>query len=641
MTVEATGSWRWRSALWAIVTSAFIVRVWNLGTFSPWLDEFVTLRFAQLPFDRLLRACAGDAENVPLYAIVAHLGTQAGLVEPWIRLPFILCGTAGVAVLILWVRQRLGMTAALVAGLVAALSPFHVRYSQEMRAYPLLLLIVPLLLMMAEKVAVSASSKWSLLLAGLVGIGAYTHMSFWIVMPVILAITADPTHTTLPIRGRMQRTLGAIGAGGLLFLPWALAIHRTLATRLERGGTDWTWYELGVRWNALTVGPWEGIQPNAACVVLLLVFIAGVVLLIRSRRNRWLVLAGLGSWLVWEGSLAAVGHWSDARYGLTLWFLIPLGIGAAAAWVIEKMNEKVIAKAAVFIVVSVLLFPGTLRYLHEGRPHWDVIAEATKSCSTPDEPIIVANEWTRVCLSWYLEESSIIKPNAAPDIDASSALVVSGGLAPSVLPELPQFNTRSTILKIPRTARLERLARIPLQGEDEPSWWSPFSTPWSLSPKPRLGPKGFFLPRPAHRLSEMAIDLGSPLGLASTGFGPARHRRDGSGFAWVVGHEASLLLPRLSGPLLDLGITLRPFHGVDHRQQCRVLVDGVAVGEEVLKSGRQTITVSGIPNPAGTENRILVLQFTAVARPIDVTTGSTDSRPLAAAIEKIVILCRK
>ena len=138
MTTEVPHSRRWRPTLWAVVATAFFVRLWNLGTFSPWLDEFVTLRFARLPFSRLLRACAGDAENVPLYAIVTHLGTRTGLADPWIRMPFILFGTAGIAALMLWVRKRLGPTAALAAGVMAALAPFHVRYSQEMRAYPLL-----------------------------------------------------------------------------------------------------------------------------------------------------------------------------------------------------------------------------------------------------------------------------------------------------------------------------------------------------------------------------------------------------------------------------------------------------------------------------------------------------------------------
>ena len=49
---------RWNIALGTIIGIAFVIRLWNLGAFSLWLDEFVTLRFAALPFDRLLAACA-------------------------------------------------------------------------------------------------------------------------------------------------------------------------------------------------------------------------------------------------------------------------------------------------------------------------------------------------------------------------------------------------------------------------------------------------------------------------------------------------------------------------------------------------------------------------------------------------------
>jgi hypothetical protein len=70
------------------------------------------------------------------------------------------------------------------------------------------------------------------------------------------------------------------------------------------------------------------------------------------------------------------------------------------------------------------------------------------------------------------------------------------------------------------------------------------------------------------------------------------------------------------------------------------LIDGVVVADEALNPGRQTITVSEIPNSTDIREHLLVLQFSAVARPIDVTKETTDRRELAAAIERIEVLGR-
>ena len=53
-------------------------------------------------------------------------------------------GVATVVALWRWLDRRLGMAPAIVASLLAALSPVHVRYSQELRPYSLALLLLVL-----------------------------------------------------------------------------------------------------------------------------------------------------------------------------------------------------------------------------------------------------------------------------------------------------------------------------------------------------------------------------------------------------------------------------------------------------------------------------------------------------------------
>ncbi len=635
---------RWGLALFVIVGIAFVIRLWNLGTFSLWLDEVVTLRFAALPFDRLLGACAGDAENVPLYAVVAFLGTRAGLAEPWIRLPFIIFGTAGIAVLMLWVRERLGTTAAVAAGAFAALSPFHVRYSQEMRAYSILLLLIPLCLLVTERLTRTPGWRPATLLAVLVAVGGYTHLTFWTVIPVLLAVSMSSDRGINPFQRSVRMTTAAIVVGALAFVPWVVVIWRTLGTRLERGGTDWSLAEIGVRWHAVTVAAREGLSLTPLSAVLALVFLIGLVVLLKDRRQRWVVMACLGSLLAWEWVLAAVGHWSDARYGLVLWFLIPLSLGAAFGWVTERFRRPWV-RIVMYGAMVVLVIPGTWRYWHEGRPHWDVLADIVRTTARTGESIVAANEWSRVCLSWYLPNRHLMHPAAVPDLGEQSVLVVSGGLMPSERVEAQRFNARTTIARIRQTGRIERLAQRPVQGEGPPTWWLPYTSlvPPSVAAIPQPAPERWlrlaFVPVSVP-VSVMSLDFGEALPLTGAGFGPPRHRRDGTGFAWVIGNEAALQLPPFSGSSLDVGVTLRPFHGVADHQWMRLLVGGRTALEQRVAPGTQTISVAGFPVPQDLEGPVLVFQFSASARPSDLVRESSDRRNLAAAIERIEVTAR-
>ncbi len=636
---------RWGLALFAIVGIAFVIRLWNLGTFSLWLDEVVTLRFAALPFDRLLTACAGDAENVPFYAIVAFLGTRAGLAEPWIRLPFMIFGTAGIAVLMLWVRERLGTTAAVAAGAFAALSPFHVRFSQEMRAYSILLLLIPLCLLVTERLAKAPGRRPAILLAVLVAAGGYTHLTFWIVIPVLLAVSMSSDRGINSVQRSVRMTIAAIMVGALAFVPWVVVIWRKLGTRLERGGTDWSFAEVGVRWHALTAAAREGFAPTLSSAVLALVFLIGLVVLVRNRRHRWVMVAGLGAWLAWEAVLAAVGHWSNARYGLTLWFVIPLSLGAAIGWMTERFREPWV-RAVVYCALVILVFPGTWRYWHEGRPHWDVLADTVRATAGISEPIVAANAWSRVCLSWYLPGRLFMQPVEILDLGGPSVLVVSGGLAPSEKVDTSRYNARTTIARVRQTGRLERLVQLPVQGEDSPNWWLPYTSlvPPSVAAIPQPAPERWLRSAlvPAFApVTAVSLDFGEPLPLTTAGFGPPRRRRDGTGFAWVIGYEAVIQLPPFSGASLDVDVTLRPYHGVADHQWVRLLIDGRTALEQRMTPGAQTINVAGFPVPESSVGPILVFQFSAAARPSDVMQDSSDSRTLAAAIEMIEVTARE
>jgi 4-amino-4-deoxy-L-arabinose transferase-like glycosyltransferase len=124
-----------RGVLTAIVVVAAALRLFHLGHQSLWVDEMMTLEVATpkpgYPLWQLLR------HNVhgPLHTFVVALFRAASENDGWLRLPSALAGTASVPLLFAWIKPRFGARAALWGGLLLAVNPLHIHYSQELRNY--------------------------------------------------------------------------------------------------------------------------------------------------------------------------------------------------------------------------------------------------------------------------------------------------------------------------------------------------------------------------------------------------------------------------------------------------------------------------------------------------------------------------
>lgn len=124
---------------WLLII-AVPLRFINLGVESFWYDETFTAWITGLPFGRMMTAIQGDVHPPLFYWIEWVVSHTLGGSEYALRLPSAIFGT--IAVLLLWrVALAIGFDkrAALAAGIIAAVLPGALYYSQEARMYTLLL----------------------------------------------------------------------------------------------------------------------------------------------------------------------------------------------------------------------------------------------------------------------------------------------------------------------------------------------------------------------------------------------------------------------------------------------------------------------------------------------------------------------
>lgn len=127
-------------ALTGVVLLGAILRLYELGAESLWVDEAITLRFVtDYTPSQLLWVIPAKQPHLPLYYIVLdYWTTLAGTSEAALRFPSAVAGIVSLPLLYLVGRRLFDRKTGLLATAILALSSFHLYYAQETRMYSLL-----------------------------------------------------------------------------------------------------------------------------------------------------------------------------------------------------------------------------------------------------------------------------------------------------------------------------------------------------------------------------------------------------------------------------------------------------------------------------------------------------------------------
>jgi len=117
-----------------------VIRLWNLGTESLWIDEAYSISLAQYNIFDIVRGTAAD-QHPPLYYLLLHLWLLLGTSVKFARLLSVILGVVHIC-LVVRIGEIIGnVKFGLIAGFVLTILPMHVWYSQEARMYMLLALL--------------------------------------------------------------------------------------------------------------------------------------------------------------------------------------------------------------------------------------------------------------------------------------------------------------------------------------------------------------------------------------------------------------------------------------------------------------------------------------------------------------------
>ncbi len=289
-----------RLVLPGILLLAFGLRTYHLGFQSIWTDEgfvfgLASRSLAELiaiwninpqegyaSLSRLGQDLTGLAVETdihpPLYYFLVHFWMDlAGRTEFALRFPAVFFGALTLPVMYAWGRRLAGTGAAMIACGLAALAPFYLDFSQQVRMYTLATFLAVLSMYCFHRAFIDGRRRYWIVYALSISLALYTHY-FAITVLLAQALMVAVALVSRRDYARSGYWLAAAAGAGILLAPWApFALrqvfdyqnHSLLTPNWQTVFySTWQTFNLGVTVNAVQVAP--------ILVAILAVFVVGL-----------------------------------------------------------------------------------------------------------------------------------------------------------------------------------------------------------------------------------------------------------------------------------------------------------------------------------------------------------------------------
>ncbi len=474
-----------RGELWVlggIVVLGALVRFPTLGEQSFWYDEAFTRAIVAHGLPHVFSTVARTESTPPLYYVLLWLWARVfGLGEAGLRSLSALCGTLTIPLMWELGRRLVSGRAGRAAAALTAVSPLLFWYSQEARAYALLVLLSALALLAMlralERPTARRLLEWSVAAA----LALCTHyFAAFVLLP-------EAAWLGLALYRRRALTARVMAAGaipvaamGAALIPLLAHQNDGRASSLAAGGRSVP-YRLAqlVRQDLVGFG-----QPDKQLVVaaaVLLALVAGAILVLGRRRAVWgrallpAVVAGGGVVLALVISVATTDYF-ETRNLLATWpgLALVLATGFGSAWCGRRATGALVLLCALSLIcIAAVVSDPSLQ-----RPDWRGAARALPRLVSPRA--VVGDRLAPMSLKPYLHRLSAYPSGARiREIDVIEAIASQdgGSTSPAALPSTPPPGFRLT-----RTAKTDSyVVRI---------FAAPSAVPVSAAALRSLGPAG-------------------------------------------------------------------------------------------------------------------------------------------------------
>jgi len=283
---------RYAQSLIILTILGFLLRFYNLGFNSIWLDEASTLGMSKGSFETIwITTLSGDF-HPPLFHWIEHIMLVFGQSEVILRFIPALLGTLTVPVFYLIGKEFRDKNVGLICAALLTVSYFGIFYSQEAYSYSMVLFVFSLVLLFYFRaLRTDETSQWLLF-------ALFSALAVWTHYYVLIALFVIYLHAIITLREKLKtdvhegkKILAAISTMTVLILPLIFVVlerYHTLTASPPTYGVlgPVLIQETFIRFS----GGFSPLNWVIATVYLFLMF-GGLVLLYREDRNKCLFSA--------------------------------------------------------------------------------------------------------------------------------------------------------------------------------------------------------------------------------------------------------------------------------------------------------------------------------------------------------------
>ena len=386
----------------SILLLATALRLYGITRWSLNNDEIAQVRWSSGSFSEMLGEVRRDVVHPPLDYVAQWLLGKAGVPEWMRRLAPLAAGLLTVAGFMLLGRWWHSPAAGAFAGVLLAVSPAHVRYSQEVRPYATGILFVMTALVALELYAMTKRRRWAgVWFASVFLAGATLYLAG--AVAVVASITRIWLDRHSDLRPVWKRLPLAVVGWTLMYAPWlGVVLHAARsAAPAAPERPDWLWWEH--RLHAFSTGP-ELFAPMTAGAWMFWLAVAGGIVISRDVPR----LRTATSWLIAGSGLTIVILQLRPHFPNTPRYLMPAMIagallaaaGLAALW--RGRAGRVVALIALAVIVSYAV-PSLQWYYADGRPRWRDVAQFVHDRVQPGDKVVLTNNWVTRNFGYYWE----------------------------------------------------------------------------------------------------------------------------------------------------------------------------------------------------------------------------------------------
>lgn len=397
----------WNGQFWivgALTVIATILRLYHIGFNSLWLDEAATYSLSVVPIDQIWVNMATGEFNPPLFFLIEHFMLMIANNEIALRFMPAMFGIAAVPVIYLAGKEFCDKYVGMIAAAAFTFSPFLLVYSQEARAYTLLLLLCAAMLLFFLKGLKNVDIKNWMAFAAIAGLAVWTHFYS------VVFIVALFSYAALKSQAYRERLVQSGVIVTLLSLPIIMELVNLIAMRTKTAPT------YGIQGLALVAETFKQISGYSDILTLIMVvlLLVGLAWAYENAYGNmalvvWLITISIGVSLFLSLIIPML-----PRYMIFLTIPFYLGIGMSYRPIRDAISRLGITgvESAYIVVWFIVMFgmigaPFYLSYYNNlTKENWRGIASDLTGMTQDGDVVIAVPNYIKLPLGYYYNSTA-------------------------------------------------------------------------------------------------------------------------------------------------------------------------------------------------------------------------------------------